>query len=125
MNSVAKPVIMSSPSLFKDSQQTRYQSSKNRLFIYIISFSVVFVNILEQNRIILYKSEPPDDIKVAIAQYFDVSVDYLLGIIDSPVPIERKELIIRLPAKFPERLLPEVKNYIKYLVYREKAWDDF
>lgn len=65
------------------------------------------------------KSEPPDDIKIAIAQYFDVSVDYLLGIIDTPVPIVRREKAIRLPIAFPDRLIPEVKDYIKYLAYKE------
>lgn len=66
------------------------------------------------------KSEPPDDIKVAIAQYFDVSVDYLLGIVETPLPIEQNEKFIRLPAAFPLRLLPELKDYIKYLMFRDK-----
>jgi len=65
------------------------------------------------------KSEPPDDVKAAIAQYFNVSVDYLLGLVDSPVPLTRKEKVIRLPASFSDMLISEVRDYIRFLVYRE------
>ena len=42
------------------------------------------------------KSEPPDDIKIAIARYFQVSIDYLLGLTDNPAPYSRTASALRL-----------------------------
>lgn len=64
------------------------------------------------------KSEPPDAIKIAIARYFDVSVDYFLGLTDVPAPIDRRAQSFRLPAAFPRELLPELNSYMDYLIYK-------
>ena len=66
------------------------------------------------------KSEPPDAIKIAIAQYFDVSVDYLLGLTDDPAPVGNSRKVVRLPAAFSEKYLPELLDYIGYLLYKGK-----
>lgn len=66
------------------------------------------------------KSEPPDAIKIAIARYFNVSIDYLLGLTDTPAPLEKHHQVLRLPTGFPRRMLPELANYVEYLIYREK-----
>lgn len=66
------------------------------------------------------KSEPPDAIKIAIAQYFNVSVDYLLGLTEIPTPIERQNQVLRLPTFFPRKCLPELLDYVDYLIYREQ-----
>lgn len=66
------------------------------------------------------KSEPPDAIKIAIAKYFNVSVDYLLGLIDSPTPLNNHESVLRLPADFPKSSIPEVLHYIQYLNQQSK-----
>lgn len=66
------------------------------------------------------KSEPSDAIKIAIAKYFNVSVDYLIGLSDNPAPLKNESQIIRLPAEFPKALIPEVQNYIEYLKYRSE-----
>ena len=66
------------------------------------------------------KSEPPDAIKIAIAQYFDVSVDYLLGLTDNPASVSKRCKVIRLPNSFPEQSIPELQEYIEYLVYRNR-----
>lgn len=66
------------------------------------------------------KSEPPDAIKIAIAQYFNVSVDYLLGLTEIPTPIERQSQVLRLPTFFPRKRLPELLDYVDYLIYKEQ-----
>jgi len=68
------------------------------------------------------KSEPPDVIKIAIAKYFDVSVDYLLGLTDIPVSLNKQPISqIRLPSSFPIKYLPELMEYMDYLTYRGKS----
>ena len=69
----------------------------------------------------LDRSEPPDDIKIAIAKYFNVSIDYLLGLTDIPAAIHRQELVLRLPASFREKNISELMNYIGYIQYKDKT----
>ena len=66
------------------------------------------------------KSEPPDAIKIAIAKHFNVSIDYLLGLIDIPTPIEKQDTFFRLPTGFPKGMYTELMNYAEYLMYRIK-----
>lgn len=66
------------------------------------------------------KSEPPDAIKVKIADYFNISTDYLLGIIEQPSPIYDNNSIIRLPLKFSPTAEKELRDYIDYLVSKYK-----
>ena len=37
------------------------------------------------------RSEPNDEIKARIARYFNVSSDFLMGLIDQPLPYDREE----------------------------------
>lgn len=67
------------------------------------------------------KSEPPDAIKMAIAKYFNVSVDYLLGLTDYPTPLTQQEKIVRLPEGFPESSINELRNYIGYIMYKKNS----
>ncbi|MBR1821255.1 MAG: helix-turn-helix transcriptional regulator [Clostridia bacterium] len=62
------------------------------------------------------KSEPPDATKIAIAKYFNVSVDYLLGLTDIPALSDQQYPIIRLPKNFPKAKIPELKRYAKFLM---------
>lgn len=67
------------------------------------------------------KSEPPDATKIAIARYFNVSVDYLLGLSDIPVQSEQENPVIRLPKGFPKSRIPELKRYARFLMSEEKG----
>ncbi len=72
------------------------------------------------------KSEPPDAIKIAIAQYFHVSTDYLLGLTDDPNPYDNHHAILRLPSQLPEAAKRSIKDYASYLKHKyleEKATD--
>lgn len=66
------------------------------------------------------KSEPPDAIKIAMAQYFDVSIDYLLGMTDNPAPAHKRRNAVLLPSAFPEERLPELRDYVNYLIYKSR-----
>ena len=70
------------------------------------------------------KSEPPDAIKIAIARYFNVSLDYLAGLTDYPAPLEATAQTIRLPDGFSRKYLPELMEYIDYLVYKSCKKDN-
>lgn len=62
------------------------------------------------------KSEPPDIIKISIAKYFNVSVDYLLGITDNPKPQKNHIQYIRIPAGFPDEAKKSLYDYIDFLI---------
>ena len=66
------------------------------------------------------KSEPPDEIKIAIAKYFNVSVDYLLGITNEPIPIDRQDKVIRLPSGLSPQAVVEAKQFIDFLANKNK-----
>lgn len=60
------------------------------------------------------KNEASYEVLIEIAKHFDVSLDYLFGLIDEPLSYNPKN-IIKLPNDFPEELIPEVKRYINYI----------
>ena len=64
------------------------------------------------------KNEPPDEIKIQIAKYFGVSVDYLVGLAPFPEPYVKNKNLIRLPAEFPLEAKGELASYIDYLIYK-------
>lgn len=63
-------------------------------------------------------SSPDDDMKVAIARFFNVSLDYLLGLIDEEVPYTRDHFIA-LPKGYTQELKRDVQNYMEFLKMKE------
>ena len=54
-------------------------------------------------------------IKIEIAKYFGVSIDYLLGLTDNPNPNNGEHNILRLPADFPLEARKSLEDYIDFL----------
>lgn len=63
-------------------------------------------------------SSPDDEVKVAIAKMFNVSLDYLLGAIDEETPLFNRK-VISLPKSLTERSVQDLKEYIKLLELRD------
>ena len=64
------------------------------------------------------KSEPPDAIKIGIAKYFGVSVDYLLGLTDNPNPYGGQHNVLRLPSNFPLSAKQSLLDYVGFLAVK-------
>lgn len=79
----------------------------------ILSINKHSISAYERN-----KSEPPDEIKILIAQYFGVSTDYLLGVTNDPTPYEKHRLCLRLPLNFPKKAKDDLSTYIDYLIFK-------
>jgi transcriptional regulator with XRE-family HTH domain len=65
--------------------------------------------------------EASDDVKIQIAKFFNVSLDYLLGIIDEPRPIKNGNEYIRLPRPLSDAARKELEQFINYLFSKEKS----
>ena len=64
------------------------------------------------------KSEPPDEIKIMIAEYFGVSVDYLLGVTDTAVAYKEQSNCIRLPVPLTPEERKAIQDFASYLIYK-------
>ncbi len=71
------------------------------------------------------KSEPPDIIKIEIAKFFRVSVDYLLGVTDDPGAYDGAHYVLRLPP-LSEEVRKSLQDYADFLVdrYRHTSGDE-
>ena len=65
------------------------------------------------------RSDPDDKTKVIIAKLFDVSIDYLLGLIDEPVSYDRKQITVNIPREFDKKDVARLQEYIQFLKFRK------
>lgn len=76
----------------------------------ILSLTKYTISSYEMN-----KSTPNDEIKVRIARYFDVSLDYLLGLIDEPLSYRRSQNVLRLPKDITLKEKKDIQNYVDFI----------
>lgn len=65
------------------------------------------------------RSDPDDKSKILLAKLFNVSIDYLLGLIDEPVSYNRNEKHIHLPHNFDNADIKEMENYKEYIKFKK------
>ena len=80
----------------------------------LLSVSVTTISGYENDQ-----NNPNDEIKVHIARIFNVSLDYLLGVVDEEVLISRENVIV-LPKSFPIKARKDVEEYAKLLCFKFK-----
>ena len=61
------------------------------------------------------KREPSDEIKIKLARFFDVSVDYLLGLTDDPCPYNSRKRHVRIPDNMTDEQIAFIEKFIKFL----------
>ena len=67
------------------------------------------------------RSDPDDKSKIILAKLFDVSVDYLLGLIDNPLSYNREQKQIHLPKDFSEEECAEAEKFIDFIKYKKQT----
>ena len=63
----------------------------------------------------LDRSDPSDDIKIRLAEFFDVSVDYLIGLIDQPLSYRRDSNVVMLPRNFTQEQKAQLEAFLQAL----------
>ena len=66
------------------------------------------------------ETEASDDFKIKLAQFYNVSIDYLLGISNNPHPIQNGDDYIRLPKSLSDSGRKELEQFISFLMAKEK-----
>ncbi len=66
------------------------------------------------------KTSPDDRSLIFIAKLFNISLDYLMGLIDTPVSYNREHNCLQLPSGFTDLQLDQIQEYIEFLEFRNK-----
>jgi len=66
------------------------------------------------------KHHPPDNIKIKIAIYFDITLDYLMGLTKEEVSYDRKD-VITFPKGFPVRYSTTIKEMVTALIKQQRT----
>ena len=66
------------------------------------------------------ETEASDDFKIKLAEFYNISVDYLLGISSNPHPIRKGDEYVRLPKLLSDEGRKELNQYISYLIAKGK-----
>ena len=78
---------------------------------------------ISENSVSMYErnlNTPDDQMKIKIAEYFNVSLDYLLGVIEEPLPLRRTNTIFLFAKNMPSNAEDEMRNFLNYLQNKYK-----
>ena len=64
-------------------------------------------------------NEPDDSTKVKIAQYFNISLDYLLGATNQEIVLDRSNVLI-LQKDFPGSEMKTLQKFVEFIIYQHK-----
>ena len=81
-----------------------------------LSFAPLTISAYERGR-----SVPDAATKVKIARIFNISLDYLLGLIRETLPYERSDHTVQCPQEIGEEEMDKVREYVAFLEYQKKC----
>ena len=61
-----------------------------------------------------------DNVKIKIAKFFDISVDYLLGLVDEPVPYYRPEIFMKIPQGIRSNERELLAEFVEFIDNKRK-----
>ena len=65
------------------------------------------------------RSDPDDKSKVILAKLFDVSVDYMVGLVDEPVSYNREGRSIKIPTDFSNEEYEDVLRFTEFIKFNK------
>ena len=66
------------------------------------------------------KNDPTDPIKIILARYFNISVDYLIGIIDDEVSYYDNNIFLKLPENISDEEKRLINDVVELILFRRK-----
>lgn len=67
------------------------------------------------------RSQPNHEMLIKIAQLFDVSLDYLLGLRREKVSYREQANVIVVPKSLPKSEYPKIEEYIQFLLSQQES----
>jgi transcriptional regulator with XRE-family HTH domain len=65
-------------------------------------------------------NSPSDEIKILMARFFNVSLDYLIGVIDTEITFYSEDYFWKISEDTPEEDKKLIRNFIEFADYRRK-----
>jgi len=66
------------------------------------------------------KYDPADAIKIKIAKYFNISMDYLTGVIDDEISYYKKDVFLKLPDNISSEEKRLIDDIVDLILFRRK-----